>query len=413
MDDRSFTQNRELSWLRFNDRVLSEAMDETVPLLERLKFIAIFTSNLDEFFMIRVGSLFDLTHLKSNAVDSKSGMSAKQQLDAIYEAVRPQYAKRQEIYFALQKQLRLHGIAALQLQELTPADWKVVRQYFKNSVAPILSPQIVDPHHPFPHLINNVLHVGAWLQYKSRVVFAVIPMPAALPEVLFLPGGELRYVRTAEIVMENLEQIFTNYTVLERVIFCVTRNADINPNDEAFDFDSDDFRKKMQKALKQRKRLEPVRLELSAPISETFSAYLQEHLPVTKQQIFVTSMPLKLGHVFTLEGRLSAEKRSALTYPPFTPVTPGWAGATGSIQQQILRQDRLLSYPYESMAPFLRLVREAASDPAVLSIKITIYRLAQKAQLVEYLCEAAENGKDVTALIELRARFDEQNNIDW
>lgn len=413
MDDRSFTQNRELSWLRFNDRVLSEAMDETVPLLERLKFIAIFTSNLDEFFMIRVGSLFDLTHLKSNAVDSKSGMSAKQQLDAIYEAVRPQYAKRQEIYFALQKQLRLHGIAALQLQELTPADWKVVRQYFKNSVAPILSPQIVDPHHPFPHLINNVLHVGAWLQYKSRVVFAVIPMPAALPEVLFLPGGELRYVRTAEIVMENLEQIFTNYTVLERVIFCVTRNADINPNDEAFDFDSDDFRKKMQKALKQRKRLEPVRLELSAPISETFSAYLQEHLPVTKQQIFVTSMPLKLGHVFTLEGRLSAEKRSALTYPPFTPVTPGWAGATGSVQQQILRQDRLLSYPYESMAPFLRLVREAASDPAVLSIKITIYRLAQKAQLVEYLCEAAENGKDVTVLIELRARFDEQNNIDW
>ena len=144
------------------------------------------------------------------------------------------------------------------------------------------------------------------------------------------------------------------------MIFCVTRNADINPNDEAFDFDSDDFRKKMQKALKQRKRLEPVRLELSAPISETFSAYLQEHLPVTKQQIFVTSMPLKLGHVFTLEGRLSAEKRSALTYPPFTPVTPGWAGATGSIQQQILRQDRLLSYPYESMAPFLRLVREAA-----------------------------------------------------
>ena len=413
MDDRSFTQNRELSWLRFNDRVLSEAMDETVPLLERLKFIAIFTSNLDEFFMIRVGSLFDLSHLKSHAVDNKTGMTAQQQLDAIYAAVRPLYDKRQDIYFSLQKQLRLHGIAALQLQELSTEDWKTVRQYFKNSVAPILSPQIVDPHHPFPHLQNNTLHVGAWLSYKNREVFAVIPLPSALPEVLFLPGEEIRYVRTAEIVESYLEQIFTNYNISERVIFCVTRNADINPSDEAFDFDSEDFRKKMQKALKQRKRLAPVRLELSRPVSEKFSRYLQAHLPVEPAQIFVTSMPLKLGHVFSLESRLSPEKRGALTYPEFTPVVPGWARSNVSMQQLILRQDRLLSYPFESMAPFLRLVREAASDPAVVSIKITIYRLAQKAQLVEYLCEAAENGKDVTVLIELRARFDEQNNIDW
>ena len=409
----TFTQNRELSWLSFNDRVLSEATDETVPLLERLKFVSIFTSNLDEFFMIRVGSLFDLMELKDQSRDSRSGWTPAEQLQAIYAAVRPLYHKREEICLELEQQLRLHGICRLTYPELAPTEQKFAAQYFRSSIAPILSPQIVDTHHPFPHLKNKTIHVGAWVKFKSREVFAVVPLPDALPPVLFLPGSELRYIHTEELIFAFLEQVFPGYTVLEKVVFCVTRNADINPEDEAFDFDNDDFRKKMKKVLKQRMRLAPVRLELSRPISPAFSAYLQQRLPISEEQMFVTAAPLKLEYVFSLPSRLPEIKRRALTYPPFTPCPAAGIHPQESMIRQVMRKDRMLSYPFEKMEPFLRLIKEAAYDPAVISIKITIYRLARKAKLVDYLCAAAEHGKDVTVLIELRARFDEQNNIDW
>lgn len=413
MPDTRFTQNRELSWLRFNERVLMEATDETVPLLERLKFIAIFTSNLDEFFMIRVGSLFDLSHFKTHTIDQKSGWTPGEQLTHIYEAVRVLYARRQQIYQEVEQQLRVHGICQLHYDELAETEVKFVRQYFKSSIAPILSPQIVDTHHPFPHLQNKALHIGAWLKYKNNPMFAVIPVPAALPEVIFLPGGETRYIRTEEVILEHVSQIFKDDTILEKTIFCVTRNADINPDDEAFDFDSDDFRGKMKKLLRQRQRLAPVRLELSRPISETFLKYLKEHLPVTQEQVYVTNAPLKMGYAFALPARLSENKRRALTDAPFTPGVPHGVRLNAPITPQVQAHDILLSYPFEGMDTFLHLIRESAYDPDVISIKITIYRLARKAKLVEYLCAAAEAGKDVTAFIELRARFDEQNNIDW
>lgn len=413
MPDTRFTQNRELSWLRFNERVLMEATDETVPLLERLKFIAIFTSNLDEFFMIRVGSLFDLSHFKTHTIDQKSGWTPGEQLTHIYEAVRVLYARRQQIYQEVEQQLRVHGICQLHYDELAETEVKFVRQYFKSSIAPILSPQIVDTHHPFPHLQNKALHIGAWLKYKNNPMFAVIPVPAALPEVIFLPGGETRYIRTEEVILEHVSQIFKDDTILEKTVFCVTRNADINPDDEAFDFDSDDFRGKMKKLLRQRQRLAPVRLELSRPISETFLKYLKEHLPVTQEQVYVTSAPLKMGYAFALPARLSENKRRALTDAPFTPGVPHGVRLNAPITPQVQAHDILLSYPFEGMDTFLHLIRESAYDPDVISIKITIYRLARKAKLVEYLCAAAEAGKDVTAFIELRARFDEQNNIDW
>lgn len=413
MPDTRFTQNRELSWLRFNERVLMEATDETVPLLERLKFIAIFTSNLDEFFMIRVGSLFDLSHFKTHTIDQKSGWTPGEQLTHIYEAVRVLYARRQQIYQEVEQQLRVHGICQLRYDELAEPEVKFVRQYFKSSIAPILSPQIVDTHHPFPHLQNKALHIGAWLKYKNNPMFAVIPVPAALPEVIFLPGGETRYIRTEEVILEHVSQIFKSDTILEKTVFCVTRNADINPDDEAFDFDSDDFRGKMKKLLRQRQRLAPVRLELSRPISETFLKYLKEHLPVTQEQVYVTSAPLKMGYAFALPARLSENKRRALTDTPFTPGVPHGVRLNAPITPQVQAHDILLSYPFEGMDTFLHLIRESAYDPDVISIKITIYRLARKAKLVEYLCAAAEAGKDVTAFIELRARFDEQNNIDW
>lgn len=413
MPDTRFTQNRELSWLRFNERVLMEATDETVPLLERLKFIAIFTSNLDEFFMIRVGSLFDLSHFKTHTIDQKSGWTPGEQLTHIYEAVRVLYARRQQIYQEVEQQLRVHGICQLHYDELAETEVKFVRQYFKSSIAPILSPQIVDTHHPFPHLQNKALHIGAWLKYKNNPMFAVIPVPAALPEVIFLPGGETRYIRTEEVILEHVSQIFKDDTILEKTVFCVTRNADINPDDEAFDFDSDDFRGKMKKLLRQRQRLAPVRLELSRPISETFLKYLKEHLPVTQEQVYVTNAPLKMGYAFALPAKISENKRRALTDAPFTPGVPHGVRLNAPITPQVQAHDILLSYPFEGMDTFLHLIRESAYDPDVISIKITIYRLARKAKLVEYLCAAAEAGKDVTAFIELRARFDEQNNIDW
>lgn len=407
-----FTQNRELSWLRFNDRVLDEATEESVPLMERLKFLAIFSSNLDEFFMIRVGSLFDLKNAEENAVDRRSGMTPEEQLEAIYDAVRPLYERYERVFWDVERLLRAHGVAQLAYRELGNAERKYVRQYFRDTVEPILSPLIIDTHHPFPHLQNKIMHVAAVLRYKGREVFGVIPLPAALPPVLFFPGDELRYIRMEEILAANLEHIFQTYEVVERTQLCITRNADINPDDESFDIDSD-FRKKMKKVLGQRRRLAPVRLELSKQIRKSFQDYLCGKLSIEPRQIYVTSAPLKPSYVFDLVGRLSPENLGVLTYPPFTPQLPAGVNPGESVFRQVQRGDILLSFPYETMEPFLRMVREAAYDPGVISIKITIYRLATKAKLVEYLCAAAENGKDVTALIELRARFDEQNNIDW
>lgn len=411
-----YTQNRELSWLAFNERVLAEAADESVPLLERLKFASIFTSNLDEFFMIRVGSLFDLMGVEPGRRDSRSGMTPEEQLHAIYDAVRPLYREREAVCLGLERLLRRYDICRLEWKELSGSEKKYCQRYFHSEVEPIISPQIVDTHHPFPHLKNNVLHIGAWVKYRSRDVFGVIPMPEALPGVLFLPCDEgLRYIHMEELLLHHAGDIFANYDVRAKCVLRVTRNADINPEDEAFDMDeNDDFRKKMRKALRQRTRLAPVRLELSERISGDFLEYLKKRLPVTDEQVFFTSAPLRLDYAFSMAGKLAdPELRRALTYPEFKPCRNAQIRTGESMIRQISRSDKLLSFPFESMSPFLTLLKEASEDPDVISIKITIYRLARKAKLVEYLCAAAENGKDVTVFIELRARFDEQNNIDW
>ncbi|HIQ87994.1 MAG TPA: polyphosphate kinase 1 [Candidatus Scatomorpha gallistercoris] len=410
-----YTQNRELSWLAFNERVLAEAADESVPILERLKFASIFTSNLDEFFMIRVGSLWDLKGIEPERHDSRSNMTPEEQLHAIYAAVRPLYRTREAVCVGLERLLRRYGISRLEWSELTGSEKKFCQRYFRAEVEPIISPQIVDTHHPFPHLKNNVLHIGAWVKYHSRDVFGVIPLPDVLPSVLFLPCDDgLRYIHMEELLLHHTEDIFSNYDVRAKCVFRVTRNADINPEDEAFDMDeNEDFRKKMKKALRQRTRLAPVRLELSERIGGSFLDYLKDRLPVTDEQIYFTSAPLRLDYAFSLAGKLPDDKRRSLTYPEFRPCRTAGLRSGESMIKQTARADRLLSFPFESMSPFLNLLKEASDDPNVISIKITIYRLARKAKLVEYLCNAAENGKDVTVFIELRARFDEQNNIDW
>lgn len=406
-----YTQNRELSWLKFNQRVLEEAQDPSVPLLERMKFVAIFTSNLDEFFMIRVGSLFDMAAADPKAVDFRSGMTPSQQLEKIYEAVAPLYKERDKTYAEIKKQLHPYGVCGLDFKELEQSEKKYVKKYFKEQVLPVLSPQIVDANHPFPHLLNKELYVTAMLKQNNRTMLGIVPIPNFISDILYLPGHDIRYIRMEKVIMEYLNLVFGQYEVTEKNYICVTRNADIAPDDEALEV-NDDFRYLMKQTLHKRKRMAVVRLEIAEKLNAETEKYFCEKFNITKRQIFRTKMPMKLDYMFAISGNLPDSMKRALIYRPFSP-QPSGRLEEGSIMRQIRKKDVLLFYPYESMEPFLQLIKEAAFDPSVMTIKITIYRLAKKARLVEYLCAAAENGKEVTVLIELRARFDEQNNIDW
>ena len=412
--EQGYTQNRELSWLQFNARVLAEAEDENVPLLERFKFLAIFTSNLDEFFMIRVGSLCDMAAVDKEHTDSKSGLTAKEQLHLIYKAVEPLYARRDAAFSDVDSKLSAIGLRRLTMDSLAPDEQKYIKRYFKDIIAPVLSPQIVDSHHPFPHLEGKVLHIAALLSHKKTERLGLLPVPASLPPVVFLPETPSRYILTEDILLAYADHVFEMYDVLEKTVLCVTRNADIQVDDETFGVEGGDFRKKMEKLLRQRRRMAVVRVEINRPVSDHFKEHFRSRFEVSDAQIFLSrTAPLKLGYAFSLGEHLPEKKRAFLSDAPFTPQQPAMLSAGQSLLKAALQRDILLSYPYESMEPFLQMIRAAANDPAVLAIRITIYRLASKAKLVEYLCAAAENGKDVTALIELRARFDEQNNIDW
>lgn len=412
--NQGYIQNRELSWLEFNARVLAEAEDETVPLLERFKFLAIFTSNLDEFFMIRVGSLTDMAALEPNRRDTKSGLTAGEQLSRIYAAVEPLYARRDAAFRDVDARLAQEDLCRTSMDELDSRERKYIKQYFGTMIAPVLSPQVVDSHHPFPHLEGKVLHIAVLLSHKKNERLGLIPVPASLPPITFLPNDKRRYLMTEDILLAFADSIFEMYDVLEKTVFCVTRNADVPLDDEPFGSEQVDLRKKMERMLRQRRRMAIVRVELSRPVSSHFKECLHKRFEVTDEQIFLSrSAPLRMSYAFSLGDYLSDGRRSRLSDPPFIPQQPAMLPAGQSLLKTALQRDVLLSYPYESMEPFLQMIREAANDPPVLSVRITIYRLASKAKLVEYLCAAAENGKDVTVLIELRARFDEQNNIDW
>ena len=412
--NQGYTQNRELSWLEFNARVLAEAEDEAVPLLERFKFLAIFTSNLDEFFMIRVGSLTDMAALEPNRRDTKSGLTAGEQLSRIYAAVEPLYARRDAAFRDVNALLAQEDLCRTSMDELDNSERKYIKRYFNTMIAPVLSPQVVDSHHPFPHLEGKVLHIAVLLSHKKNERLGLIPVPASLPPITFLPNDKRRYLMTEDILLAFADSIFEMYDVLEKTVFCVTRNADVPLDDGPFGSEQVDLRKKMERMLRQRRRMAIVRVELSRPVSSHFKECLHKRFEVTDEQIFLSrSAPLRMSYAFSLGDYLSGGRRSRLSDPPFIPQQPAMLPAGQSLLKTALQRDVLLSYPYESMEPFLQMIREAANDPPVLSVRITIYRLASKAKLVEYLCAAAENGKDVTVLIELRARFDEQNNIDW
>lgn len=407
----NYTQNRELSWLRFDQRVLEEARDESVPLLERMKFVSIFTSNLDEFFMIRVGSLYDMASMGDKSIDKRSGMNAREQLDKIYEAVAPLYKERDKTYAEIKKQLHPYGVCGLDFKELEAQEKKYVKNYFKEQILPVLSPQIVDANHPFPHLQNKEIYVIANLKLDENKMLGIIPVPQFISDVIYLPGHDIRYIRMEKVIMAYMNMVFTQYQISEENYICVTRNADISPDDENY-INHDDFRFVMKETLHKRKRMAAVRLEVANSLSKETEKYLCSKLNISPVCIFRTKMPMKLDYIFGIMDKVPASMKRSLVDEPFAP-QPSPHVQEGSVMAQVKKKDLLLSYPYESMDPFLKLIKEASADPDVMTIKITIYRLAKKARLVEYLCAAAENGKEVTALIELRARFDEQNNIDW
>ena len=407
----NYTQNRELSWLKFNQRVLEEAKDSSVPLLERMKFVSIFTSNLDEFFMIRVGSLYDMSLTDNSTIDSRSGMNPKEQLDAIFAAVAPLYKERDKTYSEIKKLLNPYGVCGLSIKELEQQEKKYVKKYFKAQILPILSPQIVDANHPFPHLLNKELYVIASLKQNGTSMIGIVPVPQFVSDILYLPGHDIRYIRMEKVIMEYLDVVFDKYEVSNKNYICVTRNADVSPDDEALEI-NDDFRLLMQETLHKRRRMAVVRMETAEPLDKELEKYFCDKFKITPAQIYRTKMPMKLDYIFSIMDKVPASLKRSLVDEPFTP-QPSRYLTDGKVIPQVKKKDILLSYPYESMDPFLRMIKEAAYDPTVLTIRITIYRLAKKARLVEYLCAAAENGKEVTVLIELRARFDEQNNIDW
>ena len=412
MVDTRYTQDRELSWLRFDERVLEEARDEDVPLMERLKFAAIFTSNLDEFFMVRVGSLYDMTLVKEPHIDSRTGQTPEQQLQAIFKAAGPLYKQRDKVVEQLESRLRACNICRLSVEEMDTKERKQVENWFRDEVQPILSPQVVDARHPFPHLSNKTLNVMLRLEGDGHEALGLIPVPQSLPPYFVLRERGLRYILTEDVLLAHADRMFPAFSIRSRAVISVTRNADISPEDEAYEVD-EDYRQHMRKIVKKRNRLAPVRLEVQGSRDEKGIDSLCRRLSLSREQVFFSKAPLRMGYVFALEGQLPPESRAALCFPPYTPRPTAALRPEEKVLPQVLRHDVLLFYPFQSMDPFLHLVREAASDPCVLSIKITIYRLAAKAKLAEYLCAAAENGKEVTVLMELRARFDEQNNIQW
>ena len=411
MTETLYTQNRELSWLRFDERVMEEATEDDVPAFERLKFLAIFTSNLDEFFMIRVGSLYDQTFLPKPQIDNKTGMNAEEQLHEIFQAVAPLYEKRDRIYGDVMRNLQECGITKVSAQQLSRREQDFVREYFFSYIQPILSPQIINAHHPFPHLVNKNLYIVLLLAIDEKTAYGIIPVPVSMSRIVCMPDGNLRYMLLEDVILEYAGEVFDNCKIQAGTVISVTRNADINVS-SLIDED-EDFRHQMKKVLKKRSRLAPVRLEFMEELHEKLEKFLRSRLKLKQEQIFCSHAPLEMSYVFSLIDRLPQNVVNRVIYEPFAPQPPDWYTPQISMLQAVLEQDRLLSYPYDQMNPFLQLIREAAEDSRVISIKITIYRLASKATLVDYLRMAAEHGKEVTVLMELRARFDEANNINW
>lgn len=412
--DTSYTQNRELSWLRFDDRVLEEATDKNVPLYERLKFIAIYASNLDEFYRVRVGSLYEMASVDTNGFDNKSFMTPSEQLDKIFVATKQLNQKADKIFTAVEKQLKTYGIERKKVKSLNQKDKTYIKAYFDNQISPFLSPQIINVRHPFPHLLNKALYVGIILIRKKKKVFGVIPVPSNLPKIVYIPNkSKIRYVMTEDIIATYADKIFDGYEVENTAVLSVTRSADISLDDERLDL-GEDFLDHAREVLLKRQRLAPVRLEIEGSIDSAMIKYATEQFKITSKQIFVYKSPINKSYIFSLGSKFNEEQKNSLMYPPFEPSPICCVPENASIMDYVVNNDVMLQYPYQSFDIFLKFIKEAVTDEKVFSIKITLYRVGgHRAQLMNYLSMAAKMGKDVTVLMELRARFDEENNINW
>ena len=402
--------NRELSWLKFNERVLEEAENPKVPLCERLTFASIYQSNLDEFFMVRVGSLIDQMLVAKDSRDNKTHMTPKEQIQAILPQVEILNRRKDEVYGKLMEKIEEYGVRLVDFSKITEEENKFLEAYFDMEISGLISPTIVGKRQPFPFLKNKEIYAVVVPTTKSgKERLGIIPCGSGVFERLIrLPGGNT-YMLSEELILHYIPKVFKGYQIKEKSLLRVTRNADIDA-DALYDEDLD-YREFMADLIKKRKKLAPVRIELSRKLSEGSVKLICEHLATKSQYVFRSQAPLDLSFVFQIEDALRKipelfyERRTPRKSPAFTGDRP--------ILDQIKEKDKLLSYPYESINPFLNMLHEAANDKDVISIKMTLYRVAKQSKVVEALIEAAENGKEVLVLVELKARFDEENNIGW
>lgn len=402
--------NRELSWLKFNERVLEEAENREVPLCERLTFASIYQSNLDEFFMVRVGSLIDQMLIDKNMKENKTKMTPKEQLEAIMPQVQKLNRRKDAVYEEIMEQIEDYGIKLVKFQKISKKESEYLRAYFQTEIAPLISPTIIGKRQPFPFLKNKELYVVAVLETKNgKEKLAIIPCGNEVFQRLIKIPEKDAYILSEEMILHYVPRIFKGYHVKAKSLIRVTRNADIDA-DAMYDEDLD-YRDFMVQVIKKRKKLAPVRLELSKEMDGEIIDTLCGYLELDPEYVFQSQKPLDLSFVFSIQDIL--RKESELFFERRVPQKSPQFNDEESIMDQIAKKDKLLSYPYESMKPFLNLLQEAANDKDVISIKMTLYRVAKQSKIVESLIEAAENGKDVTILVELKARFDEENNIEW
>lgn len=403
--------NRELSWLKFNERVLEEAENPEVPLCERMTFVSIYQSNLDEFFRVRVGSLQDQMLISTEIRENKTKMTSAEQIRAIIKEVKKLNQRKDKAYEKLMKKIEEYGITLINHASAKSEEKKFLEKYFMKEIMPLSSPTIVGKRQPFPFLKNGEIYAVVVLETRNKKErIGIIPCSNnMLTRMVELPGGKGRYMLIEDLILHYIGKVFKGYKVKGKSLLRVVRNADIDA-DAAYDEDLD-YREFMEDLMKQRKKLSPVRIDLSREMDETVVDALCRYLDVTPDRVFRSEAPLDVSFVFQLQDLL--RRNTELFYEKRVPQKSPEFKDGQSILQQITQEDKLLSYPYDSIRPFLKMLTEAAEDDSVISIKMTLYRLAKQSKVIEALCEAAENGKEVVVLVELRARFDEENNIRW
>ncbi len=400
--------NRELSWLKFNNRVLEEAKDSRVPLCERLSFLSIFQSNLDEFYMVRVGSLFDLP---PDEKENKTYMTSKEQLSAIFKESRILLHEKDMIYNDLCDGLKEHGVEIVDFHSISDAESSFLERYFKAEIEPLLSPQIVGKKQPFPFLQNKAIYAVVVLEKKGSEKLGIVPCASSvIPDFIPLPGNTHRFILSEELILHFMPNVFSHHTIKSKTLIRIIRSADIDTEEDKMG-EEEDYRKAMEKLIRKRSRLQPVKMEFSRLMDPAVISRLCEYLSLDEAQVFHSEAPLGLSFIFKVRDMLGHNKE--LFFKRRVPQIPKDIDTAVPMMKQIMEKDRFLSFPYESIKPFLQLLREASTSPEVVSIKMTLYRVAANSKVVEALIEAAENGKDVVVLVELRARFDEENNIEW